>query len=160
MKLIRQELRRAWRFVCLMMQERRSFAVEAYLGTQSLFFGAWLLMPWSTFAAHGSVADAYRILMALAPERLWGAAFMVQGAAQLFVLDRGGKQWRAHLTASHVLLWLTLAMAFMMTVPLSTATPMYLLPVLGGLWAHHAQTLNGDCLPQPPGAKEQPSDDA
>lgn len=134
------EVLRFTTFMRNVWHDRRSFLLEVYLAVQAVVFGLWLLMPWSTFS---TVSHAYRVLDAMLPEWVWGSLFAVQGFTHLWALDRGRFRWRRGMVLVMLFLWLTVAMAFLMTVPLSTATPMYLLPILGSLWAYHAHTLNG-----------------
>lgn len=121
--------------------ERRSFVIEAYLSLQAVMFGLWLLAPWDTFAA---LPVAYDALMLL-PEWVWGMLFTIHGVLHLTALDRGDMRMRRRGTSVTILLWGTVLCGFVSAAALSTATPMYAMPVLAGIWAHnvHTNVLNG-----------------
>lgn len=133
-------------FARTMWRDRRIFRVELYLALQSVMLGVWLIAPWSAFR---SIPRVYDTLGALMPEIGWGVLFLFHGASYMLALDRNSMAWRQRLAIVHVFLWSVVCMAFLTTAPLSTAVPMYLVPVLGGLWAYHAHTLNGEGHPPP-----------
>jgi hypothetical protein len=137
MTYLATELRRISAFVGAMFRERKLESVETMLALQEVVFGLWLLAPWSSF---GSIAGVYDSL-AMMPEGVWGSVFALQGAIHLRAIDRRDLCWRRRFTSGLVLLWAMMLMGFLSTAPASTATPMYFLPVMGGLWCYHAHTL-------------------
>lgn len=137
MKYLAREIRRIAAFFGAMFRERKLESVEKLLAVQAVIFGGWLLMPWSSFESIVGIYDS----LALVPESVWGAVFAVQGAFHLRAIDRRDLRWRQRFTTGLVLTWMMMLSGFLATAPASTATPMYFLPILGGLWCHNAQTL-------------------
>lgn len=95
--------------------------------------GAYLLLPGETF----STAAGYRAFAMLAPEPVWGTAFMLIGSLQLTAVLADhvvGRRLTAGLTA--VLFGVYVA-GFMVSNPLSTAIPFVLPLAIGQAWAFY-----------------------
>lgn len=111
---------------------RQTWTLELYLAVQSTVWGAWLLMPWDSF---GVIPDAYTIL-GLVPEWMWGAAFTAHGLAHLTVLHRRDPHQCRRAALALAMLWSAVVVSLLLTIPLSTATPIYGSSVLGAVFVY------------------------
>ena len=108
--------------------------LETYLAVQSLWWGLWALSPWDAFAV---LPRAYTVL-AYAPEWAWGALFTAHGVGHVYaVLKDDDCMCRRGLLVLQYL-WAVVAFNYLVTVPLSFATPTYGMLLLGSIWAHRS----------------------
>lgn len=113
--------------------ERRP--LDSYLATQSLWWGLWTLSPWDAF---GVFPAAYTVL-AYFPEWAWGALVVVHGLGYLAAIasDEDAMCRRGSLASQY--LWAVVFVNFLVSVPLSTATPVYGMLFVGSYWAHNLE---------------------
>lgn len=112
------------------LRNRQTWALEYFLAYQSLVWGLWLLLPFSSF---GQIPDAFTVL-GLIPEWAWGALFAGHGIAYLVVLPRGRPDLCRRAALILGWLWLTVLVSLLLTIPLATSTPVYGLYVVACAW--------------------------
>lgn len=111
---------------------RQTWTLELFLAIQSLTWGLWLLGPWSAF---GQVPAAFTVL-GLVPEPIWGGLFAAHGLAHLIALWKGDPHLCRRAAIVTAGLWSVVLGSFLVTVPLSTAVPIYGVNVLGASWVY------------------------
>ncbi len=111
---------------------RQTWTLELFLAVQSLVWGAWLLMPWDSF---GVIPGAYTVL-AVVPEWLWGLLFAGHGIAHLLAIYLQDVTLCRRASLALAGLWLVVVVSLLLTIPLSTAIPIYSASVLGAAWVY------------------------
>ena len=124
---------RLWHHMGDALRSRQTFVLETFLAVQSITWGAWVASP--MFDAFVSVPQAYSLLVWL-PEWLVGGAFVVHGCAHMYVIYLRDVRLCRNAAMGAVGLWGLVLMNMLVSVPLSTATPIYLCSVLASLWVY------------------------
>ncbi|MDH5279530.1 MAG: hypothetical protein OEW52_00105 [Thermoleophilia bacterium] len=106
--------------------------LDTYLAVQSWWWGLWALSPWDAF---GVIPGAYTVL-ALLPEWAWGAVFTAHGVGHLAAVVRGDDASCRRAALSLQYLWAIVFFNYLVTIPLSLATPTYGMLFVGSLWVH------------------------
>lgn len=111
---------------------RQTWTLELFLAVQALCWGAWLLMPWSSFDV---VPGAFTVL-GLVPEPVWGVLFAGHGVAHLVALWKRNPALCRRAALMLAALWLAVLVSLLLTIPLATSTPIYGMSVLGCFWIY------------------------
>ncbi len=107
---------------------------EFLVGLAALLWGAWLIFPmWNTFASSSSFTV---LLSSGIDESYWGLGIASVGALQLIGLLWDHRPIRRFSSFSLVLVWLFIALMFILSNPASTATVIYPLFALSSAWAY------------------------
>lgn len=114
------------------LRRHQTWALEYFLAYQSLVWGLWLLLPFSSF---GVVPNAFTVL-GLIPEPAWGLIFAGHGCAYLAALWRGRIDLCQRGALVTVWLWSTVLVSLLLTIPLATSTPVYGSYMLAGAFVY------------------------
>ena len=114
-----------------LVQVSNPILAEAMSGLLGAAWGAWLLLPATTF----TVAPVYDLMAKLGPEWLWGLVVLLGGLMQLSgVLFQWLRlRWTAAFCA--VMSWGMIAAIMASATPLNTATPIYSILCFSQMWA-------------------------
>ena len=123
-------MRRAWCSIKRILRHTDPQGAQVMLAIWSVFWGAWLLMPWPTFAR----SIIYYTLADMADERIWGAVAVVLGLYQLRMALLGSNGQRR--IASYISLsqWLLVGSDYIISGLNALATVTYAMLASIALW--------------------------
>lgn len=135
---------RVWGAIRSAILLRRTHMLEAFLALEAMVWGAWVLNP--AFDAFESIPRAYTLL-GLLPEWFVGMVFLGHGVAAAYVLyrtwadesrevRRGYVHWCRRAALAGAGLWSVVLVSFALTVPTSTAVPVYFGLMLASMWVY------------------------
>lgn len=104
--------------------------LELALACFAIAWGGWVLLPFDAFASSATFA----LMAKLAPEWAWGITLLALGAAHFAIVLVGAIKARRAAVFVGAFAWTVIALIFILSNPLSTATVTYsLLAILNAL---------------------------
>lgn len=105
----------------LILSEHDTEPTELWGAFGLILYGAWLMLPFSTFGMSQVYAD-----LAILPEWSWGLAFSIVGLACLVALRNGHRAWRRFAAIMAFLTWFMLGAVFLHGAPTSAGALVFL----------------------------------
>jgi hypothetical protein len=106
-------------------------AVEALIALRSLCWGAWLLLPWNTFA---EAPATYRAFSTLMPEWAWGILLLAVGLAQFAGAITEEARHRAPANVAACMAWAVVSVVYFWSNPLTAAGISHSLTAVAAAW--------------------------
>lgn len=135
-------IQRLRNFIYAVLDAPSQVSIEFILGCFAVFWGIWVLYPYTDSF---SSLDYYGTALSVMPEYAWGLLAIICGLGQIVFLTRRCKTatviHRKAFLLIQFMLWVTLAMNFILSIP-STAIPVY---VTMAALAGYSMIRVGDC---------------
>lgn len=122
-----------WPSIVGALLRRQTWALEAFLASQAVTWGAWVANPWSN--VFDALPELYSVL-AMLPEWFVGGVFVAHGLLYGWALWRGDVALCRRAALVNAGLWILVLTSFLMTVPWSTGTPIYACSALASVWVY------------------------
>lgn len=104
--------------------------LEIITAIQGIVWGLWLLLPYNTFLS----SPVYSIMLVLAGDVVWGAAFLILGSSQLVLAHIGTPRTRGMIAAITLFAWTFVDLGLWLSGSYSAAGVTYLTFVLVSAW--------------------------
>ncbi len=128
---------RAWRtrvrcsWWGLILAEHDTEPVELAGGVLKVMLGAWLVLPWQSFASSPTFET-----LAVVPEWLAGMALLSLGAWHMLALRSGVRCWRRTASLLGFLVWFSMAVTFVIANPPAIGWLAFMMAALGQGWCY------------------------